>query len=200
MKLLSSSIVGLPPFVSHGFQPAQHRMSIQGFRHSGNSFLLTQVASYSPDQIHSHSHRVWAVAQAVNNNIVPVVLIRKPGEVLSSTLRRMYSGEYQNLPYTLYHGTLLVTWYLYYRSLWRYRDRICLVPFSDLITSDRYHLIRERIRSSTGAVLCEIPRFVNMNRGPATRKAFTYGPVTMRLVARCDRLYDKLIAQAQRVD
>jgi hypothetical protein len=193
MKLLSSKVVGLAPFVSPGFQPCKHRMSIQGFRHSGNSFLVTQVVSYSPDQIHSHSHRLWAVAQALDHDIVPVVLIRRPQEVLSSTLRRTHSGEYQNLPYTLYRATLLITWYLYYRSLKRYRDKVCLVPFGDLIAPDGYATVRAKIQRCTGIMLCDKQNFVNVNRGPIPHATFRHGPVTMYLVSRCDRLYDKLV-------
>lgn len=85
---------------------------VEGFRHSGNTFLATCAKNHSKKIIISHNHRLWALSEAVRYGVPFVVLIRPCQEVIRSVAARRGAGNY--LAFDLWPSTIALSWFFYY--------------------------------------------------------------------------------------
>lgn len=83
---------------------------IQGFRHSGNSFLISNVVEEDRAGVPTDLHRIWMVQEAVKNEAVVIVLIRNPLEVALSTYFRTAADCTRHTPFQLFPWAVLAGW------------------------------------------------------------------------------------------
>ncbi len=190
-KRIGIWLIGLENLVMPRFDPGRHRVLVEGFRHSANGFVVGLVESCTPEQIHSHSHHIWSIPSALRAGVVPIVLIRRPREVMLSTLRRTEADWYYN-PHRLYAATSLLIWHSFYRNVRKYADRVCLVSFDEITSPATFPKARERIAARTGVRLAEFPDFSPVNPSPEPKNGIRVPPWVERLLPACDRLYDEL--------
>lgn len=191
-KILSMPILGLRYFAAAAFIPDLHQGSVQGYRHSANSFARSLVTWPPSDNVHSHVHWIWGVTAAVESGIVPLVLIRNPEDVLTSTIRRTRQGDY-GTPYRLMPTVCLLAWYGYYAYLSRQLDRVCLVDFDEITCAFCYPQMRPAIESRTGLKLTSHPDFSPVNPSIPSEGPEHFSAMTRLLLTRCVRFRAMLL-------
>jgi hypothetical protein len=194
-KRLGTLVLGMRYTVALDFAPGIHRGSVQGYRHSANSFALGLVTA--PPKVHSHVHWIWGITGAIGSGVVPLVLVRKPRDVLISTVRRTRQGLYPH-HYALMPAVCLITWYRYYASVRRHLDRVCLVDFDEITCPRCYGRMRAGIERRTGLALAPHPDFAPVN--PSTPSAIKeeFSPFTEILLWGCTRFHQRLLKARSR--
>lgn len=100
---LFSSVSFVPPDYDRAI------IAVEGFRHSGNSYVATSLLVPSGGAVVSHNHRLWAVYQARRNRVPVVVLIRPCEQVVRSVIARRSASSG-----VIWPGTIVTAWLLYY--------------------------------------------------------------------------------------
>ncbi|MFO1247726.1 MAG: hypothetical protein U1E93_05785 [Alphaproteobacteria bacterium] len=99
---------------------------IQGFRHSGNLFIESNVAVEDQYRIPQIRHRPWIIKGAVTRGLSVVVLIRHPREVAASTVYRTTKHVVPDHPFQIYPWAVLCAWINdYHRCVIRLRRPAC---------------------------------------------------------------------------
>jgi len=101
---------------------------IDGFLRSGNTFSVAAFAISNGPDIHvgRHLHGAPHILRAVRLGLPTVVLIRRPGDAVSSYLVRRP---------TLTPDDALLEYLDFYRTAWRVRDGFVVGLFEDVVTN-----------------------------------------------------------------
>ena len=101
---------------------------IEGFPRSGNSFFVTTFQQWNhPARIAHHSHLASNPKFYARQGKPTVVLIREPAEAIASAIA--WDGrDSRILP-----GIGLVAYVAFYKSLLKYRDRLLVLGFEEVI-------------------------------------------------------------------
>lgn len=192
-KRLSAPLLRVPFFAATPFMSGRHVGSIQGFRHSANSYATTLVTS--PGAVHSHVHWIWGLTDTIKAGVVPLVLVRSPHDVLVSTVRRYRAGRYAG-PYRLMPLVCLIAWHRYYSRVFRHLDQVCLVDFERLTCPDCYGSTKAHIEQRTTLKLASEPSFARVNPGVQADEPERFSFATRAMLAASTRLHAKLLRQA----
>lgn len=172
---------------------------IQGFRHSGNTFVISNVAVDDQRRLPQAWHRIWTVKQAVTKGLPIVVLIRQPARVAESAVyRTAKNAVYPYTSYFIFPWAVLLAWIGYYRWVSRLRGAITIVPL-DLVAGD-YPAFRDMIADKMGVRMNETPDWSNLNRYPGDRWDLKLSPLSQLLLRKAEALYDMLVEPGTRAD
>ena len=167
---------------------------IEGFRHSGNTFLATNILSPKREQILTHHHRYWVINRSLKEKKMTFVLIRNAAEVVRSTAFRAKVDQY-GVGVRPYRITMHICWILYYASVLRKIDKIHILDFKEI--KNDYGGVRLSISEKSGAVLREVPDFSFSNRFDGPKFEFRSGIIIRILERISDGLYVRIIDRAQ---
>jgi hypothetical protein len=163
---------------------------IEGFCHSGNSFLRSNVAPVYHGRVSGHIHRSWALRTALDAGIPVAVLIRSPHDVAASMY---YRGQVNGNPISYWAG--LGCWYLYYRYAWKYRQQITILQFDQLI--DEYDAIVTVLETMADVQFIRPPHKNEMNAFIGPRPPLHQSAVSRWLNSLTQALYQDFINLAQ---
>ncbi|QMW23058.1 hypothetical protein [Sandaracinobacteroides saxicola] len=105
---------------------------IAGYRHSANSFLVSNVDRDVHALVLSHNHRAWEVRRAVALKLPVLLLVRDPKAIAESTWLRSRVG-WNGQRYPIWPATTLLCWMLYHRAVMRFESRLSVVCFQRVI-------------------------------------------------------------------
>jgi hypothetical protein len=159
----------------------QMRAVVEGFSHSGNSFVRSNIGVDAP--IVTHFHRLWAVRRGIALNLPTILLIRRPLEVAESWYFRTSRDGSAQVPIWV----TLMCWIAFYERAWRYRDSILVLSFSEL-TGD-YERMRRRLWEFAALDVARIPRVDWMNQYEGPCPPIALSKIEKELLARADELY-----------
>jgi hypothetical protein len=162
MKRIGTRAFAAPQGIFPPLHKGTHKVSIQGFMHSANTFLVMMVQSHSRCEIYSHSHQAYGVALSVNAGIKPVVLVRRPREVMLSAYRRS-NAQWYGHPYIYSRCGLILCWIFYHQAILKYRRHCFLVMFEDITDPRLYANDRRHIFEQLGILLTGEPDFGQVN-------------------------------------
>jgi len=144
VKLIIKIIVSIFPLIYFNFFFLKKKellvsnntgLVIDGFPRSGNTFCAVSFRKFQKKkiQISHHTHSPANIKRALKLNIPVILLIRKPEDSLKS-LMIMF-------PYMSF--SIISFWYyIFYRSLLLYRDKLLIIDFE--ILTKEYQLMLER--------------------------------------------------------
>jgi len=160
--------------------PQPHRLedkllSIEGYTHSGSTFLCSNVHPDLRERVISRIHVQWSLRRCVRRGIPTILLVRNPMQACAS--KHFRSAARNGYGITISMFSALAIWIIYYRSAWRYRDRINIVMFPELVSD--YHTVRRRIEACSGVRMLEIPTFDDRNEFVGERP-----PLRLSLISR----------------
>jgi hypothetical protein len=135
-------------------------MAIEGFFHSGNTFLRSNVRMEFLEKIVSHRHRPWSLKRSVSTKAPVILLIREPINVALSLHRRSLAPGRDRVR-RLHVAAALMAWLGYYTYAWGLRDKLNVVTFSDL--SGDYSGTRRFIETFAPGTLREQPTYEGRN-------------------------------------
>lgn len=170
---------------------------IEGFRHSGNSFLVGNVAAKDVDRVRSHSHRAFALREAVENGLPTVVMIRDPLEAALSLRHRSHSAHVMAWGVKFSAFTALVCWLGYYRSAWRLRRGITFVQMEDMAVDNRATF--ERVSAATGLTFKGETSFATRHRFDGARPEQELSWASRLVLAEARRLHAAIRAYPDRL-
>jgi hypothetical protein len=165
---------------------------IEGFRHSGNSFLVGNVAAQDVDRVRSHSHRAFALREAVDNSIPTVVMIRDPLDAALSLRHRSHSAHVMAWGVKFSAFTALVCWLGYYRSAWKLRRGITFVHMEDMARDNRATF--EQVSAATGLAFKNETSFATRHRFDGARPDQKLSWATRLVLAQARRLHAAISA------
>ena len=169
---------------------------IDGFRHSGNTFLTDNFMPEWRPRAATIIHRSWVLAGAAKRGIPAFLLIRDPLEVAWSRRHRvMADPKLATYGVVSTLGAAMLCWYLYYGSAWRLRKHLVVLPFPML--SGDYPALRAHVEAQIGPALAPSPSFLMQNRfdGPQPVRELTV--FERWLLRRCQRRYDQFMQLAK---
>lgn len=163
---------------------------IEGFCHSGNSFLRSNVAPSSREHVAGHIHRPWGLRLALDAGIPVALLVRSPHDVAASMY---YRGQVNGNPVSYWAG--LACWYLYHRHAWRCRQRITILPFDHLI--DEYDAIATMLEAKADVHFIRPPQRDGMNAFCGPRPPFHQSALSRWLNSKAQALYQDFVDLAR---
>ncbi|WP_269715408.1 hypothetical protein [Caulobacter sp. NIBR2454] len=165
---------------------------IEGFRHSGNSFLVGNVAPSDIHRVHSHSHRAFALREAVESSVPTVVMIRDPLEAALSLRHRSHSADVMAWGVRFTAFTALVCWLGYYRSVWKLRRGITFVQMEDMAVDCR--AVFAKVSAATGLSFKEETSYATRHRFDGARPEQNLSWASRLVLAQARRLHASICA------
>lgn len=165
---------------------------IQGFRHSGNLFIESNVVTEDRYRIPNVRHRPWIVKSAVEHGLPVVMLIRHPKDVAASAVYRTTNDHHPNQPFRIYPWAVLCAWIGYYRSVMRFRQSLHVLPL-DLIASD-YAACSRAIKDRTGVRMNADPNWDRVNRYSGDRWELHLSWLSQLLLRKAEAIYHLLVS------
>ena len=165
---------------------------IQGFRHSGNLFIESNVAMEDQHRIPQIRHRPWIIQGAVTRGLSVVVLVRHPREVAASTVYRTTKHVVPDHPFRIYPWAVLCAWIGYHRCLIRLRHALLVLPFEKI--ADDYPAYRRTIEGRTGIRMNADRDWARVNRYGGERWEMEFSWLSQFLLRRAEDIYGLLVA------
>lgn len=194
MKILGNRIFNKPEPIAEIANWHQLEAVIDGFRHSGNSFIRGNLLAERREVIATRLHRPWLLKRAASLGLPVVVLIRDPLEVaLSRHHRTLWRDQ---ATYGLPNSVLatLLCWYFYYGHAWRLRGKITVLPFA-LLAAD-FQAARQVVEAATGPALSSEPSYEEQNRFEGPRPQARLSTLSRAVLWLCRRRYQRFLALA----
>lgn len=103
---------------------------IYGYQRSGNDYAKKLIRSLYPSlKISSHFHRVSSLKFCLDNKINSIVLLRNPGDCISSSIAKDFGKNYN-----LFIKVKLIVEYIYiYKYIYNNFQKFICISFEDLI-------------------------------------------------------------------
>lgn len=165
-------------------------LQIEGFCHSGNTFLRNNVASEDRGRVITHTHRQWSMATGLRHHIPIGLLIRDPRQVAASMY---YRSDKDGTAVAYWAG--LASWILYYRYAWPYRHQMQILPFEHL-TND-YDTIAMQLESYSQVHFLHPPQLENLNAFTGPRPTLCPNALERWLERRAMALYQRYVTFAK---
>ena len=173
---------------------AANTVVIQGFRHSGNLFIESNVAAEDQHRIPQVRHRPWIIKAAVTRGLTVVVLVRHPGDVAASTFYRTTEFVHPEHPFCIFPWAVLCAWIGYHRTVMRFRQSLVVLPF-ELVAND-YPACRRTIEDRAGIRMNADPDFARINRYGGERWELELSWPSQFLLRKAEATYNLLVASS----
>lgn len=173
---------------------AHDTVVIQGFRHSGNLFIESNVVREDQYRIPQIRHRPWIVKSAVKRGLPVVVLVRHPREVAASTVYRTTELVHPEHPFRIFPWAVLCAWIGYHRAVMRFRQSLLVLPF-ELVAND-YPACRRTIEERAGVRMNADPDFARINRYGGERWELGFSWLSKFLLRKAEATYNVLVASS----
>ena len=177
---------------------AAETVIIQGFRHSGNLFVESNVVAEDQHRIPPIRHRPWIVKNAVKRSLPVVVLVRHPMEVAATTFYRTTKEVVPDHPVRLFPWAVLGAWIGYHRSIMRFRKFLLILPF-ELIANDYLAGVR-MIEDRTRIRMQADPDYARANRYGGDRWEVQLSWLSQYQLRKAEALYGMLVADGGQAD
>ncbi len=194
-KLFGNWLFGQQEAVLPKLDWTQVGVVIDGFRHSGNTFLTHNLQPAWRPRVASIVHRSWVLAGAARRGIPAFLLIRDPLEVAWSRRYRVAGGEAATYGVASSVSATLLCWYLYYGSAWHLRSHLVVLPFPML--AHDYPALRARVEARIGPAMAPSPSFEMQNRFEGPRPQEELSAFATWLLRRCQRRFALFIKLAE---
>lgn len=163
---------------------------IEGFPHSGNTFLRSNVEAPWRGNVIGHRHRIWTLKAASRRNIPTGLLIRDPIAVAHSMCHRSMVGGSTPISYT----SSLACWILFYHQAWSYRRSVVVLPFEQLISD--YDSLCDKLERISEVRFLRPPERNHTNAFTGPRPALPVSPLARALEKRAIALYEAYMTLA----
>jgi hypothetical protein len=173
--------------------PEHVSMSVEGFRHSGNSYLVEHLAE-DPRGCLAGSHRIWSLSAACGKRLPVILLIREPYDCALSLYRRRRNGEHGGRELCFF--VILASWFFYYRYAWKYRKQTCVVTLDEQVRN--YQHVRGRIEVVLGLKMHDVPQSRKINAYDGRPFPVRLSFLSQFLLARAQTLYQQFESYAAR--
>lgn len=164
---------------------------IQGFRHSGNLFIESNVATEDQHRIPQIRHRPWIIKGAVTRGLSVVVLVRHPKDVAASTFYRTTNHVVPDHPFRIFPWAVLCAWIGYHRSVIRFRQFLLVLPF-ELVAND-YPACRRTIEDRASIRMNADPDWARVNRYSGERWELELSWLSQFLLRKAEATYNSLV-------
>ena len=181
-----------------GIEPPRYApdtVVIQGFRHSGNLFIESNVVAEDQYRVPQIRHRTWIIKGAVTRGLSVVVLVRRPREVAASTFYRTTNHVVPDHPLRIFPWAVLCAWIGYHRSIMRFRRSLLVLPF-ELVAND-YPACARVIEDRAGVRMNADPVQDRINRYSGERWELQLSWLSRALLRKAEALYDSLVSSVE---
>ena len=105
------------------FKRTEFNICLEGFQRSGNTFFVALLQHWNPScRIAHHTHLASTPLHALKLGVPTVILLRDPVDVSASIM---------SWDSRLQAGVVLTAYTLFYKMLWRKRNEVFIIRFSD---------------------------------------------------------------------
>lgn len=165
-------------------------LMIEGFVHSGNSFLRSNVEKQYQGKVIGHRHRPWVLKEALRREIPAGLLIRDPVSVARSMCHRSMVNGSTPISY----ASALACWILFYRQAWSYRHSLVILPFERLVSD--YDSLCEKLETISEVRFTRPPIRLAINKFTGPRPHLPASPLARILEKKALALYDSYMRLA----
>ncbi|HWA81766.1 MAG TPA: FxsA family protein, partial [Acetobacteraceae bacterium] len=134
-------------------------LSIEGYTHSGSTFLRSNIRPELRERVISHIHLQWSLRRCVRRGIPTILLVRNPMQACAS--KHFRSAVRNGYGTTISMFSALAIWIIYHRRAWRYREHLNIIMFPELVRD--YDAVRQRTEACSGVRMLERPTFDDRN-------------------------------------
>jgi hypothetical protein len=191
-KKLFNAVFGCKTPVLDGPAFERGQTIIQGFRHSGNSFVISNIVEEDQWRVPKGLHRIWIIKEAIKQGLPVITLIRSPQDVVASTVyRTANSCDDPYAPFFLCPSAVLIAWIGYYRYVERFLDNLSIIPLH--LLEDNYSVCVRSIADVTGLRMNELPSWERLNRYGGKRWEVRVSPFSRLLLRYAKARYSRLV-------
>jgi hypothetical protein len=191
-KRLFNAVFGCKTPIMEAPKHQSDAVVIQGFRHSGNSFVISNIVEADRGRLPMAWHRVWIMKVAIKKSLPIIVLIRQPRDVVASTVYRTSTRKDDPYaPFLIFPWAALLAWIGYYSWIKRFRHSVVIVPL-DLVERD-YQYCRQVVAERSGLRMNDSPSWKHRNQYGGDRWDLQLSPLSRMLLRKAETIYYLLL-------